>query len=428
MRKDIVTMSKKEMERLPIIHKAMEKRITQVKAAEMLTLSDRQVRRLIRKIERGGDQAINHQNRGRTSPFKLSDTKAKEIIAIMKKKYHDFGPTFAAEKLQENEQIRIGREKLRQLMIAGNLWHPYKKQRAIHQWRERKHHYGEMVQMDGSDHDWLESRGPRLDLIGYIDDATNFVYARFYESEGTFSAMDSFQRYSRKYGVPASLYVDRHSAYRTTRQPNLDEDLKGEYAKTQFARALSEVGTKVIFAHSPQAKGRIERTFGTFQDRLVKELRLAGISSLDAANAFLVRYLPKYNASFARPPLEKGDLHKPAPKGLNLSEVFCLKEYRTIGNGFTFHWKNRVFLVRDPSITMKKQRVCVMESFAGAIKAKLKGKTLSITEVTAQEIKAIAEDQKAAQQLIKKERVYFKPPKNHPWRLYNPYKGNLVCA
>ena len=188
MRKDIITMSKKELARLPIIHKAMEKRLTQVKAAEMLALSERQIRRLIRKIERGGDQAIIHQNRGKASPAKLPEEKALAIISIIKKKYHDFGPTFAAEKLWEREKIKIGREKLRQLMTAGNLWHPGKKKGAIHQWRERKHHYGEMVQMDGSDHDWLEGRGPRMDLIGYIDDATNFVYARFYGSEGTFSA------------------------------------------------------------------------------------------------------------------------------------------------------------------------------------------------------------------------------------------------
>ena len=428
MRKDIITMSKRELARLPVIHKAMEKMITQVKAAEMIALSERQVRRLIRKIEHGGDQAIIHQNRGKPSPVKLSEEKARAIISIIKKKYHDFGPTFAAEKLWERENIKIGREKLRQLMTAGNIWHPGKKKGAIHQWRERKHHYGEMVQMDGSDHDWLEDRGPRMDLIGYIDDATNFVYARFYKSEGTFSAMDSFRRYSCKYGVPASLYVDRHSAYKTTRQPNLDEELKGEYAKTQFSRALSEVGTKAIFAHSPQAKGRIERTFGTFQDRLVKELRLAGISTINTANTFLESYLPKYNASFSRPPLKKGNLHNPLPKGINLNEVFCLKEYRTIGNDFTLHWKTRIFSVRNPSITMKKQRVCIMESFEGKIKAKLKRKTLPITEVTRKDIQAIAKDQKAVQQLIKKERVYFKPPINHPWRAFNPYKGNLVYA
>lgn len=426
MKKDIITMSKKELARLPIIHKVMEKRLTQVKAAQMLTLCERQVRRLVRKIEHGGDQAIIHQNRGKQSPFKLPEEKGQKIITIVKKNYYDFGPTFAAEKLWEREKIKIGREKLRLLMISGNLWQPGKKNGAIHQWRERKSHYGEMIQMDGSDHDWLEGRGPRMDLIGYVDDATNLVYARFYGFEGTFSAMDSFKRYIRKYGIPASLYVDRHSTYKTTRQPNLDEELKGEYAKTQFARALCEVGTKVIFAHSPQAKGRIERTFGTFQDRLVKELRLAGISSINAANTFLESYLPKYNTAFAKPPLKKGDLHKPLPKRLNLNEIFCLKEYRTIGNGFTFHWKTRIFLVRESSITMKRQRICVMEDFEGKVKAKLKEKTLSIAEVTRKDIQSIAEGQRAIQRLIKRERVYFKPPQNHPWRNFS--LGNKVPA
>jgi hypothetical protein len=240
--------------------------------------------------------------------------------------------------------------------------------------------------------------------------------------------MDSLKRYLAIYGIPFSFYVDRHSTYKTTRQPNLDEDLKGEFAKTQFARSLKELDVKPIFARSPQAKGRIERSFETLQDRLVKELRLAGVSTLEQANAFLDTYLPKYNARFAIEPLRKTNLHRAIPKNLNLEEIFCIKEYRTISNGFTFHWKNRIFLVRNPSITMRKQRVCVMESFDGKIKSRLKGKVLSITEVTRKEIQAIADDLKAAQQLIKKERVYFKPPKNHPWRLYNPYKGNLVCA
>lgn len=429
MRKDIITMSKKELKRLPVIHKVMEKRLTQVKAAEMLDLCDRQVRRLIGKIKADGDSAIIHGNRGKESPFKLSKRREEKIMGIVEKRYYDFGPTFAAEKLWESEKIKIGKEKLRQLMTSWRLWHPKsRKKDQVHQWRERKHHRGEMIQMDGSDHNWLEDRGSRLILMGYIDDATNDIYGRFYEYEGTFSAMDSFKRYMLKYGLPHSLYLDKHSAYRTTRQANLEEDLKGEFAKTQFARALSELGVKIIYAHSPQAKGRIERSFETLQDRLVKEMRLAGICTLEQANGFLEDYLPKHNTRFAIKPLRRTDLHGPVPKRLNLDEIFCLKEYRTISNGYTFHWKNRVFLIKNLSITMRKQRVCVMEHFNGKITLKLRNKHLTFEEVTRKDLQAIARDQKAARKLIKKARIYYPPTKDHPWRSFRVSKRSLVHA
>lgn len=395
----------------------------------MLDLTDRQIRRMIKKILKGGDQAVVHGNRGKPSPFKLPEKKTKEIRGIVEKKYHDFGPTFAAEKLQECEKIRIGKEKLRQLMISWHIWQPKSKKKGKpHQWRERKHYRGEMIQMDGSDHDWLEGRGPRLSLMGYIDDATNNIYGRFYEYEGTFPALDSFKRYTLKYGLPQSLYVDKHSAYRTTRQPNLEEALKAEFAKTQFARALNELGVRIIYAHSPQAKGRIERSFETLQDRLVKEMRLAGVKTLTEANKFLETYLSKHNAHFAIKPLRRTDLHKPLPKKLNLDEIFCVKEYRTISSGYTFHWRSRIFLVKTPSITMKRQRVCIMESFDGRIVLKFRNKYLSFEEITQKDIQAIARDQKATQKLIKKARIYYPPPKDHPWRSFKVSKRRLVRA
>lgn len=430
MRKDIITMSKKELRRLPVIHKVMEKRLTQAKAAEMLDLCDRQIRRIVSKIKAGGDPAIVHGNRGKESPFKLPHACVDKIMGIIEKRYYDFGPTFAAEKLLECEKIGISKEKLRQLMIAHGTDYPRRKKKGkIHQWRERKHCRGEMIQMDGSDHDWLEGRGPKLALMGYIDDASSQVFARFYDYEGTFPAMDSFRKYITAYGIPFSFYVDRHSAYKTTRQPNLDEDLKGEFAKTQFARLLNELNVKVIFARSPQAKGRVERLFETLQDRLVKELRLAGIATLEQANAFLGTYLPKHNARFAVKPLRKTNLHRSIPKRLNLDELFCIKEYRTIGNGFTFSWKNRLFLIKNPSITMKKRRICVMEHFNGEISLKFKNDYLSFVEITKKDIRAMAEDQRAAQKLIKKARIYHAPPKDHPWRRWIPTKkGNLICV
>lgn len=419
MRKDIITMSKKEIRRLPIIHKVMEKRLTQVKAAEMLDLSDRHIRRIIGKIKAGGDAAIVHGNRGKPSPFKYSEELEDQIMGIVEKKYYDFGPTFAAEKLLECEKIKVSKEKLRRLMIDYDTQYPKRRKKdRIHQWRERKHCRGEMIQMDGSDHDWLEGRGPKMVLMGYIDDASSEVFGRFYEYEGTIPAMDSFKRYMAKYGLPFSFYVDKHSAYKTTRQPNLEEDLKGEFAKTQFARALDELNVKIIYAQTPQAKGRIERAFETLQDRLTKELRLAGINTIEQANAFLETYLPKYNARFAVKPFKKTNLHRPARKSIKLNDIFCIKEFRTISNGFTFQWRNRKFLIKNPSITMKKQRVCVMEHFDGSLQLKLKNKYLQFVEITDKDLQAINNSQRAAQKLIKRERIYRPTPANHPWKRF----------
>jgi len=417
MRKDIITMSKREIKRLPIIHKVMDKKLTQVKAAEMLDLSDRHIRRIISKIKAGGDAAIVHGNRGKPSPFKYPKKLENQIMDIVEKRYYDFGPTFAAEKLLECEKIKVSKEKLRQLMINYDTQYPKRRKKdRVHQWRERKHCRGEMIQMDGSDHAWLEGRGPKIVLMGYIDDASSEVSGRFYEYEGTIPAMDSFKRYIAKYGIPFSFYVDKHSAYKTTRQPNLEEELKGEFAKTQFARALDELNVKIIYAQTPQAKGRIERAFETLQDRLTKELRLAGISTLEQANAFLVTYLPKYNARFGVKSFKRTNLHRPVRKSLKLNEIFCIKEFRTISNGFTFQWRARKFFIKNPSITMKKQRVCIMEYFDGSIKLKLKNKYLQFVEITGKDIKAINDSQKAAQKLIKKARVYRPLPGNHPWK------------
>lgn len=417
MTKDVITMSKKEFERLSIIHKVINKRITQLKAAEMIGIGDRQIRRIVKKVELHGDTAIIHGNRGCESPRKIPVKKIDEITRIIKKRYHDFGPLFASEKLFECHDIKISKEKLRQIMIEADIWTPKKESsKTIHQWRERRHHWGEMPQMDGSTHDWFEGRGPKCTLMAYVDDATSSLFARFYDFEGTFSAMDSLRRYINLHGLPQSIYFDRHSTYKTTRQPNQDEALKDEYAKTQFGRSLKELEIKPIFALSPQAKGRIERNFKTLQDRLVKELRLANVSSIEEANLFLETYLPKYNAKFARDPLNKENFHKPLPKNIDLDNIFCLKEFRSIGRDYSFRWKNRIFVLNNPSITLKKQRICVMEQFNGKISAKFKDKLLDIMEVTQSDLQAIAKVQKATQKFIKKQRVYFKPPKNHPWR------------
>jgi len=415
MEEDRITMSTREMERLKIIHKVMEKRLTQVKAGELMGVTDRQVRRMLQRVREKGERGIVHGSRGRPSPHKIPKVREEKIITLIRERYCDFGPTFAAEKLRECEGIEIGREKLRQWMVAHGLWQVRSRRGRIYQWRERKHHRGEMVQMDGSEHDWLEGRGPELVLMGYIDDATNTFFGRFYEFEGVYSALDSFRRYIERHGIPYSVYLDRHSTYKTTREPNREEALKGERAKTQFARALTELGVKLIYAHSPQAKGRIERDFGTLQDRLIKEMRLADIRTMEQANTFLETYLPRFNERFARAPLAKEDLHRPVPKSLPLHEVFCIKDHRSIARDYTVRWKHRLFRIDKPSITMKKQWVCVMEHFDGKMTLKLNGKSLTFSEVTDKDLKASVKDEKPLFSRVRKTSPYIPPPA-HPWR------------
>ena len=278
--KDIIEMSLKELKRLKLVHRSIEGQITQKTAAEMVGLSERQIRRIVKAVREDGDAGVVHRGRGRSSNRRVSDKVRKKVVRLYKKKYLGFGPTLASEKLQEMDGIKLSDETLRLWLLEAGLWKKKRKMSGHRRWRPRKECLGEMVQMDGSHHDWLEGRGPELVLMGWIDDATNNVYARFYDYEGTIPAMDSFKRYARKYGLPVSIYLDRHTTYKSSKKLTQEEILEGtEQSLSQFERALSALGVDVIHAYSPQAKGRIERLFGVFQDRLVKEMRLEGIKT-----------------------------------------------------------------------------------------------------------------------------------------------------
>lgn len=413
MRKDILRMSRREIDRLMILEGVIRGEVTQVIAGEVLGLSERQVRRLVARIKEEGPEGLIHRGRGRRSVRKMPDEIASEIQRVVEERYPDFGPTLAAEKLMEREGIGVSREKLRQLMLEAGLWKRVRRRKEQHPWRERKDHYGQMVQLDGSDHDWLEGRGPEMVLMGYIDDASSHVFGRFYDYEGVYPAMDSLERYIRRYGRPVSLYMDKHSTYKTSRQPSLDELLKGQSAATQVERACQELGIEVIHAGSPQAKGRIERSFGTHQDRLIKEMRLEGISTLEQANEFLDSYLPRHNQKFARQPLKSKDLHRRLPPGLRYRDVFCLKEKRTISNGYTIKWKNRELLIDRPTAAMRRRKVEVREQFDGQIEIIFNGRRLKHQDIT-EKTKSEKPQQQIAQKTVKKGK--YIPPPNHPWR------------
>lgn len=417
MNEDIIIMKRKDAERLRVIQKIIDKHLRQDEAGEILGLCERQVRRVVVAVRERGPAGVIHGSWGKPSRRKVAEQVKAKILSLVKERYEDFGPTLAVETMAERREARVSRETLRKWMVEAGLWQVRLRRKKIHRWRERKAHLGEMLQMDGSHHDWLEGRGPKMVLMAYIDDATGRVYGRFYDYEGVFPAMDSFRRYSGLYGLPQSLYIDKHSTYKTSRQPDTEELLRGEQAKTQFERALSELGVYVIHAHSPQAKGRIERSFRTLQDRLGKAMRLAGIKTLEEANEFLKTYWPRYNRRFAKEPRERRNLHRPVPKRLEQEDVFCLKATRTINNGFLIKWRNRSYAVDSPSLGMKGRKAEVLEHFDGRLEFRWQGRMLEVREVG--EPAKLDSPKIRAVVAVGRKNKYIPPP-DHPWRRYNP--------
>lgn len=261
---DKVLMSGKELRRVHVIHQVREKRITQREAGTLLRLTDRQIRRLLGRVQEEGDQGLRHRGRGKPSNRRIPEKKKAKVLKLYEERYGDVGPTLAVEKLAERDGLMLSDETLRLWLRARGINHFARRKRPHRAWRERKAHVGELVQLDGSHHDWFEGRGPACVLMAYIDDAASRVFARFYEYEGTIPAMDSFQRYIRHYGIPLAIYADKPTTYQSPAEPTVAEQLAGEKPQSQFGRALDELGVELIAAHSPQAKGRVERLFKTF--------------------------------------------------------------------------------------------------------------------------------------------------------------------
>ena len=411
--KDIIKMSIKELKRLKVIQKAIDRSITQKLAASMIGLSERQFRRILKSVREQGDMGIIHKSRGRPSNRRLPEKTRAKVIKLYKKKYHDFGPTLASEKLEELDGIKISNESLRAWLLDAGLWKKKRKRSACRQWRQRKECFGQMVQMDGSHHDWLEGRGPELVFMGYIDDANNNVYGRFYDYEGTFPAMDSLKRYVRKYGLPISIYVDKHSTYQSKKRLAAEEELEGvQKPMSQFERALDELGVEVIHANSPQAKGRIERLFGTLQDRLVKEMRLKWIKTKEEANSFLKEYLPKYNRRFKVEAANSTDAHVKLPRSFKLDKYLCIKTTRTVRSDNTVACNGKLYQIKE-KISVGK--VTLQERVNGSLHIMAEDKSLKYREITERPKK-----ETEARRPRSKRKPYV-PAMDHPWRRYqNP--------
>ncbi len=407
VREDKVFMSVKELRQVHVIHQVMEKQLTQVEAGEVIGLSDRQVRRLLKRVRGEGDRGLVHRSRGRPSNRAIAGKVKARVMAVYGTTYADFGPTLASEKLSEREGIRISDETLRGWLLDAGVTHFQRRKRPHRQWRERKPHRGEMIQMDGSHHAWFEARGPACVLMAYIDDASNRVFARCYEYEGTVPAMDSLKHYLKRYGLPLAVYADKHSTYKSPAEPTLTEQLAGQAPMSQFERVLSELGIEMIHAHSPQAKGRVERLFKTFQDRLIKEMRLAGIATIEEANRFLARYLPIYNRRFAIRPVQAADLHRPIPKGLDLKGVLCIKTERALRKDFTVVHNRTRYQIRD---NLRAQRVTIEERLDGSMRITHQGRPLAWQAIGSRPVK-VAEPTRVC-----RPRRPVKPAPDHPWR------------
>ena len=349
METERITLSQRERDRLRVLHEVQQKQLTQVAAAERLKVSDRHVRRMLLRLRECGDRSLVHGLRGRPSNRKLAARFEQKILARLRQRYADFGPTLAAEHLAE-EGFSVSRETLRKWMTKAGLWRPRcQRVKTIHVWRERRACFGELVMQDSSPFRWLEERGPACHLIALIDDATSRIWGRFTEHDTTEENLRTFGGWVRRYGRPLAQYTDKNSIFRTAGPQPLPEQLRGDPLRTQFGRALNDLGIEWIAAHSPQAKGRIERLFETLQDRLVKELRLAGIDSIEAANHFLeMRFLPEWEQRFTVVPRNARDAHRRLGHAQRLEEILSVRVARRVAQDHTVSWDgNRWGVVRE---------------------------------------------------------------------------------
>jgi transposase len=403
---DTVRMSVRELKRVHVIRQVMAKALGQREAGEVLGVTTRQVRRLIQRVRVEGDAGLGHRGRGRPSNRQYPSTLKARVLRLYAKYYGDFGPTLATEKLIEQQGITLSAETLRGWLWQHGIKHFARRKRPHRAWRARKAQVGALLQMDGSHHAWFEGRGPTCVLMAYIDDASSRVLARFYEYEGTVPAMDSFGRYVQCYGVPLCVYADKHTTYRAPGEPTVAEQLAGTKPQSQFERALAELGVELSHAHSPQAKGRVERLFKTLQDRLVKDLRLAGIATIEAANRFLTTWLPRYNRRFMVPPAETADLHRPSPTARELDRILCLKTTRVVRRDWTVAHHGRLYQL---DTHVRATQVMVEERLDGTITLTHHGRPLRSHAIAARPV------QVAAPLPLVTPRRPVKPKPTHPW-------------
>ena len=425
---DILQMSPEEVSRVQVLEQLVHEQIKQGQAAERLDVSIRQVKRLRKAYKRRGAKALISKKRGHPSHHQLDRQVKAQAIQWLKDRYADFGPTFAHQKLTEDHHLTLSVETVRHLMIQAGLWQPHRAPRpVIHPLRERRARFGELVQIDGSPFAWFEERAPACVLLVFIDDATGRLGELFFTDAETtrqlcwrFSYFEATEQYLTQWGKPLALYSDKLSVFRV----NLPNDLSGT-GTTQFTRAMNQLAIDVLHANTPQAKGRVERVNQTLQDRLVKEMRLRGISSLAAGNAYLPEFIVDFNARFAVVPREAVDAHRPLLPQDNLERILTVQARRTLSKNLTLNYQNVIYQIQTarPTYALRQAQVVVREDRFGAITLAYKGKPLTYTvyrkpakqgAVTSSKQLNAAVDRLTVSK-TKKRKIYVPPP-DHPWR------------
>lgn len=410
---ELITMNNKEILRLQVIEKLNDGRLGQSEASKILRTSCRQIRRLLKAYRQQGAKSLVSKKRGKPSNNKICGEIKQNILTITKEKYIDFGPTFLREKLLENHNITVSRETLRKWMIVDNIWKTkHHKKARIHQMRERRSCFGELVQIDGSPHDWFEGRREKCCLLVFIDDATSkLVNLRFEEVETTAGYFRTTKEYVTRYGLPMAFYSDKHSIFRIN-MPNCE-------GVTQFGRMVQELGIEIICANSPQAKGRVERANGILQDRLIKEMRLRGISDIETANIYLPEFIEQYNKKFAVEPKSSADAHVKLNGNENLDSIFCFKEGRVLSKNLELSYYSDLYQIKTENrgYRLRHAKVTVCEDLEGKITIIYKGEKLLYKcykkqKKTAEIIEAKVLNHKIDS--IAKRR--YKQLMNHPWR------------
>lgn len=410
-------MSQKERRRLVVLEQVKAGQLTVVKAAEVMGVSYRQAKRIWQRYTGAGDAGLVHRSRGRPSGRRTPAGVREKVLARYAQRYPDFGPTLAAEKLTA-EGLRVDHETLRRWLLAQGHWVVRRRRQKHRQWRERKACLGQMVQMDGSHHDWFEGRARRAVLMVMIDDATNRTWAQFFEEETTRASFDMIEQWGRRYGLPQSLYVDRDSIYRCERIPTVDEQVAGTEPQTQFGRAMKQLGVELILANSPQAKGRVERRNALFQDRLVKELRLAGIHDMQRANEFLrQQFLPELNRRFTVKPVSQADVHRPVPP--ELEAILSWEHERVVQRDWTVVCEGRWHQIEKghETLSLAGRKVTVRQRRSGKVELLYRGQRLRSKVLPGKPGRAKPEPRRVGRERLSP------PAPAHPWRQFGVATG-----
>ncbi len=409
-----IEMSTRERRRMGVMERVKERQLKLRVAAEMMRVSYRQAKRIWRRYRQEGDAGFVHRGRGQASNRARSARERNRAVALYAKRYPGFGPLLASEHLADEHGIVVDHETLRRWLLGAGHWTARQRREVHRAARERRPRRGDLVQIDGSEHDWFEGRGPRAVMMVMVDDATNQTLARFYPAEDTAAAYDVFERYVNRYGLPAALYPDRDSIYVCTREACLEEDLADTGPETQFARAMRELGVDLIPAHSPQAKGRVERRHGLFQDRLVKEMRLQGICSIAAANAYLDEsFLDLVNERYTVAPRDPANGHRARPAAVTLALALSWQEPRTVAKDWTVRWRNRRFQIdaRHAALGLPGRRVLLVECRDGTLAMLYDQRWLTFREAP-----AAPPPRAGTRRPVHPPTPRHPPAPDHPWR------------